>query len=229
MSKGSGGGGNGSRGAKAGGVSAAGGAFAGLRHEKWNDFAGVPSESSDASAMARSEQLSSKISGESHAALQMYSSGGGFEGIKAADAGRGGTAADKRMASLINSALSKAPKSSQTVYRGMAVNKATLQSIMRHKEIRLDSLSSASRAPSIARRFVSDNAKKSGYKAREYGVIMKVKTRSGVSIDSISHHKHEREVVMAKGTRLKIDRMTRTTVTTWEGKSPTLVIHAHEI
>jgi alpha-galactosidase len=171
--------------------------------------------------------LADKISSEQRASIQHYTSGQGFDAIRKADAGKGGDARATQQASDINAAIRAAPQFRQTVYRGMSVTQAQLKALMRTKTVKINSVTSASRASAEARRFVSDNVTRS--KGRSYGVILQISQRSGASVDKISHAKHEREVLLGKGTRLRVDKMTRTSVVAWEGRTPTLVIHAHEV
>lgn len=224
MSKGSGGGGHG--GGKDGSVAGGGAAFAALPESKL-EHNYSEAVAGDAAAGARSDAFSKYISSEQREAIEHYTSGQGFIDIRKADAGIGGSAASAQQARSINTALRSAPKTQQTIYRGMSVTSAQLKSLMRSKSIHLNAVTSASRDTSQARRFVSDNVSKRA--GRSYGVILKINQRSGVSVDRISHASHEREVLMAKGTRLRIDKMTRTSVVAWEGRTPTLVIHAHEV
>lgn len=236
MAKGHGGGGGshgagGVAGRSAGGadgtVSGAGAEFAGLREDKLQSNTDAVVDG-DAGAEKRSEALANKITAEQRDAIREYSAGGTrFEAIRNADAGKSADPSAVAQAKQINAAIAKAPKVEQTVYRGIAVNRSTLQSIMKQKQIHIDALASSSRSAMEARRFVSDNVTRSV--SRSYGVIFKIKQRSGASIDSMSPNKSEREVILPKGMKLRITKFTRTSVVAWEGRTPTLVVHAEEI
>lgn len=224
-------GGRNAAGGKDGTVTGAGAEFASLREDKW-----APNwdtvHGGDAAAEARSDKLASSLTPEQKAAIQHFTSGQGFEAIRHADkGGEGASATAQAQAKAINAALAKAPKVEQTVFRGIAVNRETLHNIMRDKTITLDSMSSASRNALEARRFVSDNVKRNNIPKynKPYGVILKIKQRSGASIDTMSHSKGEREVLLPKGMRLRVTKLSRTSVVAWEGRTPTLVVHAEEI
>ena len=241
MSKGSGGGGGSHGHGGAGGRSAGGGApdgtvagagaeFAGLKEHKFFSNA-EPNEAAELAAVGRSSGFIDSLPRDQQDAIRSFTAGIGFDAIRAADAGRSTDATAVSRAAAINRAIAVAPKHEQTVYRGIAVDRATLQSIMKQRELRLDSMSSASRAPWFARKFVSDNIERTGPSERRkpYGVVFKIRQRSGAPIEAGSHNSSEQEVLLPKGTRYRIVGMTRTSIVAWQGRSPTLVVHAEEI
>jgi hypothetical protein len=240
MSKGSGGGGGAKghggvagRSARAGAdgsVAGAGAEFAALKEGKFNVFS-ESSEEAEHAAMERSKAYAAGISQEQRDAIKHYSGGVGFMAIRDADAGRSTNPEAVARAQAINAAIARAPKHEQTVYRGIAVDRATLQAIMKQKEIRLEAVSSASRTPWMARKFVSDNIERNGLSERRkpYGVVFKIKQKSGAPVEAIAHNASEQEILLPKGARYRITGLTRTSIVAWQGRSPTLVVHAEEI
>ncbi len=112
------------------------------------------------------------------------------------------TDAAKRYASVIDDLFKHAKPDAMRVYRGLAdVSKATAEAIVRSKEIKLDSITSASRLPSIAQKFALS-------KADNYGVVFVLNQHSGVGVEGVSMVDIEREVVLAKGRRFRIDSVT---------------------
>lgn len=213
---------------KGSGASARGGGGGGAALESLGDteVSAPDVESGDASAISRSTKFQSGLSKAEAKAIDYYT-GEGYSEIRKAMTGEKTSNRAVRDAALIQGALKREKKGPETdVFRGMAVNEKDLKRIMRTKNISLNSITSTTRDPAMAAYYVKSNSSKSN----EYGVVLKIRQKSGVSIDTLSSIGiGEREVLMRSGTKLRVDRMQKTTIQHGNRAIKTLVIHAREV
>jgi hypothetical protein len=109
----------------------------------------------------------------------------------------------KKMAAM-DSAFAKAPKHKGETYRGLSFQsdkeRATFIARLTKNESMVDKgFTSTSKDPSVAKRFAENG----------YGVILKIKGKSGVDIQKLSKYVKEQEVVMPPGARLRFTGETK--------------------
>lgn len=107
----------------------------------------------------------------------------------------------------MNEALGRAPVFSKEISRGLALDQKALDRLVNSPGHIPMAFSSASRRLSIARGFAFSKAEEltSSEGRKFHAVVLRVlKSRSGVSIDSLSRFPEELEVVMRPGTRYRV-------------------------
>lgn len=120
--------------------------------------------------------------------------------IKYQRTGKGNAFAKKQVEDLV-AATKKLPKFKGTVYRGIAVNKKTAQSIVKQKSVELKSFASTSKDLKVAKVFAS--ARKSNDGTSSF-VEFHMRVKTGADIELLSSIRNEREVLLSKGTKFKV-------------------------
>lgn len=183
-------------------------------------------ESVEAKARRMSDRLRDSIlTTDELEAFRAYSNGADYD-IIAADRGKEATETGRRYAGLIDQALTRAPKLKATVYRGIAVNKETLDRIVVQDEYTLQSVTSTSPDASVSRVF----AETSVTPDKPYGVIFEIENASGVPIDTVSNATvSERESLLKKGTKVRVKSVVRTKLQNWRGSFDAVIVRGTQI
>ncbi|MFA5186305.1 MAG: hypothetical protein WC551_07515 [Patescibacteria group bacterium] len=210
MGKGSGGGGGshgvggvGGRSARAGG-----GGSAAMTYESLPLHGEVTNNdkqllSGDRAALARAEAFAKTLDPLAAEAIKEFTVSE-FAKFRSIDkSGEGGTQSQREKVVAINKAMDRAPKHAVTVYRGLALTDSQIGDLIKTKELVFDAMASSSRSAKMAQTFIGST----GYGKR--GVFMQIRQKSGIPVESISEIKGEREIMIRKGTAIKITSVSR--------------------
>jgi len=109
----------------------------------------------------------------------------------------------------VQAATDRAPKYQGTVYRGMVfkTDEDLAEFVARAQKSGLEDKGflSTSKKESVARKF----AKGYSGEVKGPGVVMEIRSKSGVSIEKFSSHESEREVLLGPGAKLRVVEMTK--------------------
>lgn len=119
----------------------------------------------------------------------------------------------------IDSAFKSVEKSPGVVYRGLAVDEKTFNRLMSSDNMMVDAISSTSRDPKVAYGFAGGNT---------HTVVMKMRQKSGISVESASQYGNEKEIMLNKGTAFRVVKRSQVPSKGFDRK-PTMVIEYEEI
>lgn len=119
----------------------------------------------------------------------------------------------------IDSAFKTVEKSPGVVYRGLAVDEKTFNNLMSSDHMMVDAISSTSRDPKSAHGFTGGNT---------HRVVMKLRQKSGISVESASQYGNEKEIMLNKGTAFRVVKRSQIPGKGFDAK-PTMVIEYEEI
>lgn len=121
-----------------------------------------------------------------------------------------------KLAANAETALAKAraalgtynPAATAPAYRGLSgLTQEQAQTLAQQSVIEFDALSSASWSPNVALRFVEPA--KGDPTAGPWGVLLELKHKSGIGVETLSSFDAEYEILFSKGTRFRITGRTR--------------------
>lgn len=108
------------------------------------------------------------------------------------------------------------------MFRGLVVPREMLPQLAAQKELVFDSITSASRSTSTARSFIGKDL---FTKKDNSGVLLCIKQKSGMHIETVSSMPTEKEILLRKGTAIRITSAKRSSM---HGR-PVLVLKGEEI
>ena len=109
------------------------------------------------------------------------------------------------------------------VYRGLSdVTREAIDKMLATSEVTFDAVTSTSRSPAIARDFASARRHKD-----RFSVMIVIDQKTGVGIERISKYRSEQEILMRKGSKLRVKKFEK--VLGSRSTPPQLWMHLEEI
>lgn len=114
-----------------------------------------------------------------------------------------GNVTAKERSQAIARAFKQTPPMPGTVYRGVhSISEGTIAKMLAEDTIEMGATSSTSRSPGVANKFAG--AASSHYSAGDYKVVLVLKAKSTIAIETISSYPEEKELLLPKEAKFKV-------------------------